>query len=55
MDYRVNVFLRMRWNDPRLNYRGKFDDESVTVHPSMLGKSSIVKYFDRFFLFHLQE
>ena len=53
MDYRLNVFLRMRWNDPRLNYRfvswlcqllldlnnlirGLFDDDSVTVHPSML-------------------
>ena len=38
MDYRLNVFLRMRWNDPRLNYKGLFDDESVTVHPSMLTK-----------------
>ena len=37
-DYRVNIFLRMRWNDPRLNYRGLFDEDTVTVHPSLLEK-----------------
>ena len=38
LDYRVNIFLRMRWNDPRLNYRGLFDEDTVTVHPSLLEK-----------------
>ena len=28
----------MRWNDPRLNYRGLFDEDTVTVHPSLLEK-----------------
>lgn len=36
MDYRLNVFLRMRWNDPRLRYDGLFDDDSLVVHPSIL-------------------
>jgi len=36
MDYRLNVFLRMRWNDPRLRYEGLFDEDSLVVHPSIL-------------------
>ncbi|XP_045327597.1 glycine receptor subunit alpha-4 isoform X2 [Leopardus geoffroyi] len=35
MDYRVNVFLRQQWNDPRLAY-GEYPDDSLDLDPSML-------------------
>ncbi|XP_064374502.1 glycine receptor subunit alpha-4-like isoform X2 [Dromaius novaehollandiae] len=35
MDYRVNVFLRQQWNDPRLAYR-HYPDDSLDLDPSML-------------------
>ncbi|XP_037676907.1 glycine receptor subunit alpha-4 isoform X2 [Choloepus didactylus] len=35
MDYRVNVFLRQQWNDPRLTYR-EYPDDSLDLDPSML-------------------
>ncbi|NXB01576.1 GLRA4 protein, partial [Cnemophilus loriae] len=35
MDYRVNVFLRQQWNDPRLAYR-EYPDDSLDLDPSML-------------------
>ncbi|XP_015264424.1 PREDICTED: glycine receptor subunit alpha-4 [Gekko japonicus] len=35
MDYRVNVFLRQQWNDPRLSYR-EYPDDSLDLDPSML-------------------
>ncbi|KAM9600895.1 glycine receptor subunit alpha-4-like [Morphnus guianensis] len=34
-DYRVNVFLRQQWNDPRLAYR-EYPDDSLDLDPSML-------------------
>ena len=34
-DYRVNVFLRQQWNDPRLAYR-EYPDDSLDLAPSML-------------------
>ncbi|XP_054888176.1 glycine receptor subunit alpha-2 isoform X1 [Poeciliopsis prolifica] len=35
MDYRVNIFLRQKWNDPRLAY-SKYPDSSLDLDPSML-------------------
>ncbi|XP_026572317.1 glycine receptor subunit alpha-4 [Pseudonaja textilis] len=35
MDYRVNVFLRQHWNDPRLAY-WEYPDSSLDLDPSML-------------------
>ncbi|XP_038652018.1 glycine receptor subunit alphaZ1 isoform X2 [Scyliorhinus canicula] len=35
MDYRLNIFLRQQWNDPRLSYR-EFPDDSLDLDPSML-------------------
>lgn len=34
-DYRVNVFLRQQWNDPRLAYQ-EYPDDSLDLDPSML-------------------
>lgn len=34
-DYRVNIFLRQRWNDPRLKLPQDFKSESLTVDPKM--------------------
>ncbi|MGH0187959.1 UNVERIFIED_CONTAM: hypothetical protein FKN15_027341 [Acipenser sinensis] len=34
-DYRLNVFLRQQWNDPRLAY-SEFPDDSLDLDPSML-------------------
>lgn len=34
-DYRVNVFLRQQWNDPRLAYQ-EYPDDSLDLNPSML-------------------
>ncbi|XP_006002773.1 glycine receptor, beta b [Latimeria chalumnae] len=37
MDYRVNIFLRQRWNDPRLKLPKDFKgSDSLTVDPKML-------------------
>ncbi|XP_061690058.1 glycine receptor subunit alphaZ1 isoform X1 [Syngnathoides biaculeatus] len=35
MDYRVNIFLRQQWNDPRLAY-SEYPDNSLDLDPSML-------------------
>ncbi|XP_062917426.1 glycine receptor subunit alpha-4-like isoform X2 [Mobula hypostoma] len=35
MDYRLNVFLRQQWNDPRLAY-SEYPDDSLDIDPSML-------------------
>ncbi|XP_023184876.1 glycine receptor subunit alpha-4-like [Xiphophorus maculatus] len=35
MDYRLNVFLRQNWNDPRLAY-SEYPDNSLDLDPSML-------------------
>ncbi|KAL2081679.1 hypothetical protein ACEWY4_023532 [Coilia grayii] len=35
MDYRVNIFLRQTWNDPRLSY-SEYPDSSLDLDPSML-------------------
>uniref|UniRef100_A0ABI7WT14 Glycine receptor alpha 3 n=1 Tax=Felis catus TaxID=9685 RepID=A0ABI7WT14_FELCA len=35
MDYRVNIFLRQKWNDPRLAY-SEYPDDSLDLDPSML-------------------
>uniref|UniRef100_A0A3Q2W9J5 Glycine receptor, beta b n=1 Tax=Haplochromis burtoni TaxID=8153 RepID=A0A3Q2W9J5_HAPBU len=35
MDYRVNIFLRQRWNDPRLKLPDDFKSDSLTVDPKM--------------------
>ncbi|XP_062334586.1 glycine receptor subunit beta-like isoform X2 [Osmerus eperlanus] len=35
MDYRVNIFLRQRWNDPRLRLPADFKSEALTVDPKM--------------------
>ncbi|XP_032889245.1 glycine receptor subunit alpha-2 [Amblyraja radiata] len=35
MDYRVNIFLRQTWNDPRLAY-SEYPDSSLDLDPSML-------------------
>lgn len=34
-DYRVNIFLRQRWNDPRLRLPTDFKSEALTVDPKM--------------------
>ncbi|XP_041437562.1 glycine receptor subunit alpha-2 isoform X5 [Xenopus laevis] len=34
-DYRVNIFLRQTWNDPRLSY-SEYPDDSLDLDPSML-------------------
>ena len=34
-DYRLNLFLRQKWNDPRLAYR-EYPDDSLDLDPSML-------------------
>ncbi|XP_059716503.1 glycine receptor subunit alpha-1 [Haemorhous mexicanus] len=34
-DYRVNIFLRQQWNDPRLAYN-EYPDDSLDLDPSML-------------------
>ncbi len=34
-DYRVNIFLRQKWNDPRLAYSA-YPDSSLDLDPSML-------------------
>ncbi|KAM9769937.1 LOW QUALITY PROTEIN: glycine receptor subunit alpha-3-like [Menidia menidia] len=34
-DYRVNIFLRQQWNDPRLAY-AEYPDDSLDLDPSML-------------------
>ncbi|XP_035686555.1 glycine receptor subunit alphaZ1-like isoform X3 [Branchiostoma floridae] len=36
MDYKVNIFLRQRWNDPRLQF--KEYNESLSIDPSILNK-----------------
>ncbi|TNN62778.1 Glycine receptor subunit beta [Liparis tanakae] len=35
MDYRVNIFLRQRWNDPRLRLPADFKSDSLTIDPNM--------------------
>ncbi|XP_069386210.1 glycine receptor subunit alpha-3 isoform X7 [Paralichthys olivaceus] len=35
MDYRVNIFLRQQWNDPRLAY-AEYPDDSLDLDPSIL-------------------
>ncbi|XP_075712247.1 glycine receptor subunit alpha-1 isoform X1 [Rhinoderma darwinii] len=35
MDYRLNIFLRQQWNDPRLAFH-EFPDDSLDLDPSML-------------------
>uniref|UniRef100_W5NE11 Glycine receptor, alpha 4a n=1 Tax=Lepisosteus oculatus TaxID=7918 RepID=W5NE11_LEPOC len=35
MDYRLNVFLRQQWSDPRLAY-SEYPDDSLDLDPSML-------------------
>lgn len=35
MDYMLNVFLRQKWNDPRLAY-SEYPDDSLDLDPSML-------------------
>ncbi|KAJ8399263.1 hypothetical protein AAFF_G00413010 [Aldrovandia affinis] len=35
MDYRVNIFLRQSWNDPRLKLPTDFKSDSLTVDPKM--------------------
>nr|XP_025042408.1 glycine receptor subunit alpha-3 [Pelodiscus sinensis] len=35
VDYRVNIFLRQNWNDPRLAY-SEYPDDSLDLDPSML-------------------
>uniref|UniRef100_A0A673LG33 Glycine receptor subunit beta n=1 Tax=Sinocyclocheilus rhinocerous TaxID=307959 RepID=A0A673LG33_9TELE len=35
MDYRVNIFLRQRWNDPRLRLPADFKSDALTVDPKM--------------------
>ncbi|KAF0040048.1 hypothetical protein F2P81_008283, partial [Scophthalmus maximus] len=35
VDYRVNIFLRQRWNDPRLKLPQDFKSDSLTVDPGM--------------------
>ncbi|KAJ1215759.1 hypothetical protein NDU88_003366 [Pleurodeles waltl] len=34
-DYRLNIFLRQKWNDPRLAY-SEYPDDSLDLDPSML-------------------
>ncbi|XP_045074982.1 glycine receptor subunit beta-like isoform X2 [Coregonus clupeaformis] len=35
MDYRVNIFPRQRWNDPRLKLPADFKGEALTVDPKI--------------------
>ncbi|XP_056266119.1 glycine receptor subunit beta-like [Pseudoliparis swirei] len=35
MDYRLNIFLRQRWNDPRLQLPTDYKSDSLTVDPNM--------------------
>uniref|UniRef100_H2MIW6 Glycine receptor, beta a n=1 Tax=Oryzias latipes TaxID=8090 RepID=H2MIW6_ORYLA len=35
MDYRINIFLRQRWNDPRLQLPADFKSDSLTIDPKM--------------------
>uniref|UniRef100_A0A8C5MV67 Glycine receptor alpha 1 n=1 Tax=Leptobrachium leishanense TaxID=445787 RepID=A0A8C5MV67_9ANUR len=35
MDYRLNIFLRQQWNDPRLAY-SEYPDDALDLDPSML-------------------
>uniref|UniRef100_A0A9J8B9J7 Glycine receptor subunit beta n=1 Tax=Cyprinus carpio carpio TaxID=630221 RepID=A0A9J8B9J7_CYPCA len=35
MDYRINIFLRQRWNDPRLRLPADFKSDALTVDPKM--------------------
>ncbi|XP_044202653.1 glycine receptor subunit beta-like isoform X1 [Thunnus albacares] len=35
MDYRVNIFLRQRWNDPRLRLPTDYKSETLTIDPKM--------------------
>ncbi|XP_016890455.1 glycine receptor subunit beta-like [Cynoglossus semilaevis] len=35
MDYRINIFLRQRWNDPRLRLPTDFKSDALTVDPKM--------------------
>uniref|UniRef100_A0A3Q3FX20 Glycine receptor, beta a n=1 Tax=Labrus bergylta TaxID=56723 RepID=A0A3Q3FX20_9LABR len=35
MDYRVNIFLRQRWNDPRLRLPTDYKSDSLTIDPNM--------------------
>ncbi|XP_032381717.1 glycine receptor subunit beta [Etheostoma spectabile] len=35
MDYRVNIFLRQRWNDPRLRLPTDFKNDALTIDPNM--------------------
>lgn len=34
-DYRINIFLRQRWNDPRLQLPTDFKSEALTIDPKM--------------------
>lgn len=34
-DYRVNIFLRQRWNDPRLRLPTDFKNDALTIDPNM--------------------
>lgn len=34
-DYRINIFLRQRWNDPRLRLPTDFKSDALTVDPKM--------------------
>uniref|UniRef100_A0A3P8U0G9 Glycine receptor, beta a n=1 Tax=Amphiprion percula TaxID=161767 RepID=A0A3P8U0G9_AMPPE len=52
MDYRVNIFLRQRWNDPRLRLPTDFKSDALTVDPNMfqcLWKPDL--FFDNILLF----
>uniref|UniRef100_A0A673B4P2 Glycine receptor subunit beta n=1 Tax=Sphaeramia orbicularis TaxID=375764 RepID=A0A673B4P2_9TELE len=52
MDYRVNIFLRQRWNDPRLRLPADFKSDSLTIDPKMfqcLWKPDL--FFDNILLF----
>ncbi|KAK2160626.1 hypothetical protein LSH36_129g06010 [Paralvinella palmiformis] len=35
MDYLITIFLRQRWNDPRLNYEAISDDDVLTLDSNM--------------------
>lgn len=35
-DFKVNIFLRLRWNDPRLAHN--FTSKPIPLHPSVLSK-----------------
>ena len=40
MDYRLGIFLRMRWNDPRLKFPlpENGTQKTMTVHPDLISK-----------------